>query len=508
MYKKHSSIFKSQNTKNLPSFLQGITTNLIGATLVDLRYIYSASLNAIAYLPIAYGLGYLLGSQAPLLFRLVPRQLLLLLALLICAATTALMPHYGSLQVTLAMLVLNGVCSSAWDSSVILWLVEMWPSPPEAGGGNSPVIHGGNSAYGAGAIAAPLLVSSYVFGEANFTTLISSDHHQEIIPLTAAYRIASLSTPFAVAGALQAVVPCFFFIFYFVRRYRYPETAHSGSSRKPAINYQLVVNEAEDEEDEDETSDEADDKVDGKKLIIEKDKTEIEKNHHHHRKALISHRRTKIYLCGLMLSCYATARIGHFNFSTALLQHLPGLSVDAATAAHVLSILSAAYMTGRLTSALISFKLSPDALLTIHLSILLTAISVLTFGRDDLQRITVGTALIGYGFSGMWGSCFAFTARHLKLTASVCSLYTLLSGSLSLVVPLVMGRSFESNPVLFFYMEYGFIVCCASLFITLKLWIAADEGGGGGGGGHKWRWGSWWWQRSASGGSVKYSYVQ
>lgn len=221
-----------------------------------------------------------------------------------------------------------------------------------------------------------------------------------------------------------------------------------------------------------------------------------------HRKR-IAHRRTKIYLCGLMLSCYATARIGHFNFSTALLQHLPGLSVDAATAAHVLSVLSAAYMTGRFASALISFKLSPDTLLSAHLLILISAISVLTFGRDDLSKITIGTALLGYGFSAMWASCFAFTARHLVLTASVCSLYTLLSGSLSLVVPLVMGRSFESNPVLFFYMEYAFIVCCATLFIILKVWIHSEERSNDD---KRWWWA--WWSRSKGQTGVKYSYVQ
>lgn len=383
----------------------------------------------------------------------------------------------------------------------------MWPSTStgESPGsaGNSPVIHGGNSAYGAGAIAAPLLVSSYVFGEANWTTIYRSDSETgSRVALDADYRISSLSAPFAVAGALQAIVPCLFLVLYCFRRFRYPDgllntftKTNKNSTITKSSPYHLVENL------DDLSENDTDEDLTFEKVNLD-DNKEKDQNPKPQNRNRIAHRRTKIYLCGFMLSCYATARIGHFNFSTALLQHLPGLSVDAGTAAHVLSVLSAAYMTGRIASALISFKLSPDTLLSAHLVILITAISVLTFGRDDLGKITFGTALLGYGFSAMWASCFAFTARHLVLTASVCSLYTLLSGSLSLVVPLVMGRSFESNPVLFFYMEYAFIVCCALLFITLKVWIASEEGG------DKRVWWLRWLWRSKGQIGVKYSYVQ
>jgi len=36
--------------------------NIIGATLVDLRFIYGVSLDTIAYIPIAVSIGYLVGS--------------------------------------------------------------------------------------------------------------------------------------------------------------------------------------------------------------------------------------------------------------------------------------------------------------------------------------------------------------------------------------------------------------------------------------------------------------
>ena len=118
------------------------------------------------------------------------------------------------------------------------------------------------------------------------------------------------------------------------------------------------------------------------------------KSYHPSHRTSIPHRKAKLYLCGLCLSCYATARIGYFNFSSALFQNLT-IRLSATTSAHLLSILSSSYTLGRLTSALISIKVHPDTIVSYHLAILLGAISALFWGRDDLWWITVATAFLG-----------------------------------------------------------------------------------------------------------------
>ena len=189
------------------------------------------------------------------------------------------------------------------------------------------------------------------------------------------------------------------------------------------------------------------------------------------------YRKTKLFLCGLCLATYGTVETGHFSFSTALLQHLDNKSssLSAASAAHVMSILSATYTLGRFTSAFISITIQPDVIISFHFGIIITAITILFYGRDQLWYITMATGLLGYGFSAMWPAMFAFTERHLRLSDKVCSLYSFLSGAVSLVIPLVLAQSFRSHPLILFSLEAIFITISLILFILVKLWILIDN---------------------------------
>lgn len=164
---------------------------MVGATLVDLRFIFSVSLNVIAYMPVAMGVGYLIGSLASYLYRYFNRQLMLIFFVLLMAGSIAFLPYYGSLLFALAALVLNGIGSGAWDSATSIWLVDMWPI------GNSAILQGSQFMYGLGSIVAPMLVSPFVYGEANVT----ADNQT----LTIEDRIHALTYPFAVCGLIQAI---------------------------------------------------------------------------------------------------------------------------------------------------------------------------------------------------------------------------------------------------------------------------------------------------------------
>lgn len=162
-----------------------MTCNLLGSTLVDLRFIFGVSLNSIAYLPVATGVGYLLGSLSSYTYKYLNRQLMLIGFILLMAVTIAGVPHYGGLEVALPALVLYGIGSGAWDSATSIWLVDMWPV------GNSAVLQGSQFLYGVGAIVAPFLVSPFVYGD--------------VANVTVEERVHELAIPFEIGGAVQVI---------------------------------------------------------------------------------------------------------------------------------------------------------------------------------------------------------------------------------------------------------------------------------------------------------------
>lgn len=206
----------------------------------------------------------------------------------------------------------------------------------------------------------------------------------------------------------------------------------------------------------------------------------------------IPNRNWKIFICGLCLANYATARIGHFYFSAAMFQYLD-IHLSAATSVHLMSLSSFAYTMGRLVTSFISIKVVPDIILFYHYIILFTSLGFLYFGQHELTYITIGTMMIGnlliqmselniyihylflgYGFSAMWPGIFALTERHLRLSDEVCSFFTFLSGGLSLIIPFVLGQSFKTHPMILFNLETIFISISVIMFTTVKIWIWYD----------------------------------
>ena len=254
----------------------------------------------------------------------------------------------------------------------------------------------------------------------------------------------------------KILVPIILFVLFFVGRYEKPTAMR-------------LKNEESDEEEEEENE--------GEEVAEDLETARSIQDHHpqnsRHQKE-IPNRRAKLLLCGLVLATYGTVEIGHFSFSAALFQQLP-VGLSAATAAHLLGVLSATYALGRLASAFISLRLQPDTILWYHFALLFGSLSLLFFGRDRPEVITVSTALLGYGFSACWPAVFAFAERHLRLTDGVCSLFSCLSGAVSLVIPLVLGQTFHSWPLVLFYLEFAFLAVSLALYIWVKLWIAADS---------------------------------
>lgn len=83
---------------------------------------------------------------------------------------------------------------------------------------------------------------------------------------------------------------------------------------------------------------------------------------------------------------------------------------------------------------------------------------------------------LGYAFSAIWPAVFAFTERHFRLSHRVCSTYCFLAGLLSLSVPLVLGRTFQSMPMILFAIEVIFFSVMFAAYVFVNVLIYRDTG--------------------------------
>lgn len=187
-----------------------------------------------------------------------------------------------------------------------------------------------------------------------------------------------------------------------------------------------------------------------------------------------SNRRTKIALMALILALYDAAEIGYFYFSPSLFMLAPDIKMESSTAAHLSSVLSAAYTFGRLVSTFISIKIKPDIIIAYHFLIIFAGHSLLYLFRTDLLMVYVATVIIGLGFSAMWPAILAFTDRHLKLTDRVGTILFCTAGVVSLFTPTTIGPFLDKtsrvfNPLMLFAFEMVYIGISFVVYVFFNL---------------------------------------
>lgn len=209
----------------------------------------------------------------------------------------------------------------------------------------------------------------------------------------------------------------------------------------------------------------------------------------------VKSRGLKLAICGLCLASYSAVETGWFSFSSSMLQYID-IRMDASKAAFVQSVCSAIFTLGRLVTAFIATRLLPDIIVAYHMVTFMIGLAIVFFGRDSETVIIVGSAVLGkklmtlfclllnqfvcyfsgYAFSAIWPAMFAFTERHLRLSHRVCSTYCFLAGLLSLTVPLVLGQTFQSTPMILFAIEVVFFSAMFAAFTLVNVLIYRDTG--------------------------------
>ena len=394
---------------------------IVNSTMLDIGHILGVNIDTMSYVAIAISVGYQLGALASLLYGRLNRQLVLSGAVLLMAAATSLLPHYRRLALALPMMVLNGVGSGCWDSSVHVWLVEMGPSAYHAA-----ILQANMFFSGVGSIVAPLMVASRVHGNANLT--------EEGDEVTVERRIADLTLPFAVEGVLQSLVPLVLLATFFFHRYTPTPKDASGLPSKSSFE-EIASSSCS--------------------------------------KTTTKRRKTKLALLAVSASLSMAAEMGYAIFSSALWQQLEVLTAPEAVSA--LAVFTSAYTASRLLTAAISLWLRPDTILSYHYALIVGSLLFLFLGRHSHGLILAGNALLGASFAPMWPAMFAFTERHLTLSDRVCSTFAFLSGALTLVMPNVLARLFTDFPLVIFLVEGVFVLTSLLLFVVVRLLMRNDE---------------------------------
>lgn len=188
----------------------------------------------------------------------------------------------------------------------------------------------------------------------------------------------------------------------------------------------------------------------------------------------IPYRNTKLVLMGMCLGTFLAGEMGFQTFSPSMLQYLP-IKMNASTAAHALSIMSATFTIGRLMTAFISLKVGIDVILAYHFVIQLISVGIFYINSNNLTMIYIGMALMGYGFSAPWPAIFSFTEEYLGLTARICAFYTFLVGVTCLITPMVLTNGFKNHPFVLMHITGVLTLISCLLFAIVRFWIWKNQ---------------------------------
>ncbi|CAG2172135.1 unnamed protein product [Oppiella nova] len=345
---------------------------MFSPAMVDMKFLFHSSMAAMVYTNTFFSGGYLLGSLSGFLYKYINRQLMLVFMTVILAVFTALMPFCTNIWLLYLSVFINSIGGGAWDSGNAVWTIEMWKDK------SPPVLQLSQMMYGLGNILSPLIAKDYLYGdlsndtdyEDDFSAIIpydlgheyphhypKHDHHHHPTPVPHRHtttplpdinysfdRRPKLIIPFLIAGGMTLFVP---------------ESIEVIDEKPESV----------------------------QKIITEKSQP------------LEPSRRTKFILIALVamsLNSYSGMEQSFLNNSSTYYQYLP-IRLSAQEAADVLSVMTTTYTVGRLISAFIASKLSPEVMITYHSVIICISMGILQFGQHSETLIWTGNALIGFG---------------------------------------------------------------------------------------------------------------
>lgn len=173
-------------------------------------------------------------------------------------------------------------------------------------------------------------------------------------------------------------------------------------------------------------------------------------------------------------ACNILAEVAYMSFQETFFQALKvrssGVLISASEAAVVASITATAFTAARGLNIFVSMILSAGRLLLLHYLIVLTAVVGFFFTtHSSATAIKINSAIIGYGFSAIMPSMFAFIDRYAVVNDRRNAIFTVSFTLPNIFTPLLIGNLIESVPEVLLYLDGSVYFTALLIFLAVKL---------------------------------------
>ncbi|XP_054166588.1 uncharacterized protein LOC128964054 [Oppia nitens] len=355
--------------------------NLFGPSMIDLQYMLNTTMSMISLCQTATGVGSLIGALCSFLYVYINRQFTVIVMTSLMYVFSVLIILCPDIWWTIGAFIVAAVGAGAWDSVSSIWIVEMWQQ------NSDPLMQVLQCMYGLGSIIGPLILAPYLTGDLkpDNQTVSTLTTQLPLITTTdinnSVDRRSKLIAPYVMVGSIGLVVP------------------------------KILIDQK------------TEDKYNESDVIVKKSSTD--------RIILI------IILCLTFISYSGLENI-YFSYSSTYFQYACN-DIDAKTASHMLSVMSATFTGARLVTALIATRLRSQTIIAYSLCLVCISMLILYFGQHSVPLIWTTNALFGLGFSALRPAYYAFAEKSIQLTDRVSALFTVFSSILLILSPLLLG---------------------------------------------------------------------
>lgn len=184
----------------------------------------------------------------------------------------------------------------------------------------------------------------------------------------------------------------------------------------------------------------------------------------------VSYRNVKLFLVTISMATFASTEATMWSFLATVLQYDSGLFAEHA--AQVLSIIAGTFTIGKLFGIVSSIYFSPDNILIVNHGICLISMTTFYIWRYNVTIIYISAIGIGFGISSMWSSLWSLAHRYIGLTNTICSIFSVTVGFLTLITPIIIGPYLKTNPISYYIATFAGQLCSAITFAALKYLVS------------------------------------
>ncbi|KAI1297644.1 hypothetical protein HDE_04488 [Halotydeus destructor] len=396
----------------LDNRLKGLSQQLVGITIVDLKVLYKTDMQNISF-------GFMTSSIFNCVFSVIwgvvfrtrfDRRYGIFAGLILCAIVIGAFPHLTNVMDFIGFMAMLGVAYSALGSLLSAWVIRIWTDR------SGPYLQLLYFFMSLGYLVAPLMANPFLAPrtEDNLTDadnfVFYSKFSKIVLPHTATAILVLL------AAMLLVVQICL---------------NRSSMSPRDAITRSVHFD-------------------------PEKKTGKIYK--------------TTVVILAMMIACFNmayTENTGYYGMT-----FLTNIGVDKTVAAYLMTGFFIAFAIGRVCGVFFAARCNPGTMLSVSLIIMaLGNFIMLIFQTDGIAYLAVGFITAALGMSTIQGSLYAFLDRRVNVSNFISSILNFGASVGPIIYPMISGPLIDSQPLIFLYVSIG---CAIFSFMSLTCIVIAD----------------------------------